>query len=167
MTIAVSVVVQPSRVLLLSVCVMAIMATLAAILILCGAYELSLGLRLQISAIATILSGVTVFKAHRSRKTFHIDISGIGQIRLTQYSGVPSFDRNLVSALDGISSQLVHLMPDSILWSQFLFLRLKPDEGRTLSIPVLIDSVNGPGFAELSVACRYVAIRNSTCKIID
>ncbi len=167
MTIAVSVVVHPSRVLLRSVCAMAIMAALAATLILFGAYELSLGLRLQISAIATIFSGVAVFNAHRGRKTFHIDISGIGQIRLTQYSGVSAFDVNSVPALDGVSSQLVHLSPDSILWSQFLLLRLKPEEGRTLSIPVLIDSVDGSGFAELSVACRYVAIRNATPKIID
>jgi toxin CptA len=167
MTIAVSVVVHPSRVLLLSVCAMATMATIAAILILFGAYELSLGLRLQISAFATIFSGVAVFKAHRARKTFHIDISGIGQIRLTQYSGVSAFDMNSRQALDGDSGQLVHLSPESILWSQFLLLRLKPEQGATLSVPVLLDSVSGSDFASLSVACRYVAIRNSTPKIID
>ena len=167
MTIAVSVVVHPSRVLLLAVHAMAAMAALAAILILFGAYEFSQGLRLQISAIATICAGAAVFKFRRARKTFHIDISGIGQIRLTQYSVVSAFPISTSLALDGLSGQVVHLSPDSILWPQFLLLRLKPKQGSTLSIPVLIDSVGGSGFAKLSVSCRYIAGRNATHKIID
>ena len=74
---------------------------------------------------------------------------------------------NSRQALDGDSGQLVHLSPESILWSQFLLLRLKPEQGATLSVPVLLDSVSGSDFASLSVACRYVAIRNCTPKIID
>jgi toxin CptA len=167
MTIALSVVVHPSRVLLLAVQAMAAMAALAAILILFGTYELSLGQRLPISAIATIFVGSAVFKFLRARKTFHIDISGIGQIRLTQYSGVSAFPPRTGLALDGLSGQVVHLSPDSILWPQFLLLRLKPEEGAMLSIPVLPDSAGGRGFADLSVSCRYIAARNATHRIID
>jgi hypothetical protein len=165
--IAVSVVVHPSRGLLLSVCAMAFMALLAAILILFDAYELSAGIRLQISAIASISGALAVFKASRHRKTFHIDISGIGQIRLTQYSGVSAFHEKSRLALDGISGDVVHLSPDSVLWPQFLLLRLKSGHGAVFSIPVLPDSISGPGFAELSVACRYLAARNANGKNID
>lgn len=167
MTIAVSVVMHSSGILLRSVCAMAILASLAAILILLGAYELSLGLRLQILAFATIFSGVAVFNAHRARKTFHIDISGIGQIRLTQYSEVSAPGLKSGQALDADSGLLVHLSPDSILWSRFLLLRLKPDRGATLSLPVLPDSVSGSAFASLSVACRYIAIRNVNPEMTD
>jgi hypothetical protein len=166
-TIAVSVVVRPSRSLLLSTFAMSILAMLAAFLILFQPYELSAGIRLQISAIASISAGVAIFKACRHRKTFHIDISGIGQIRLTQYSGVSGFHKNGGTALDGILGLVVHLSPDSVLWPQFLLLRLKPDRGSAFSIPVLPDCINGPGFADLSVACRYIATRNANDKIID
>jgi len=167
MTIAVSVVVHPSRGLLLSVCGMALMGMLAAFLILFESYELSSGIRLQISAIASISTGVAFFKVCRHRKTFHIDISGIGQIRLTQYSVVSAFHKNASLALDGNSGLVVHLRPESVLWPQFLLLRLKPDHGSVFSVPVLPDSISGPGFAELSVACRYIAARNASNKIID
>jgi hypothetical protein len=168
MTIAVSVVVRPSRALLFLVAVMAAMALLAAILILFGQNpDFNLGQCIQISAIVTILAGAAVFRQWQCRKTFHIDISGIGQIRLTQYSGVSVFHKKIDLALDGPLGHLVHLSPDSILWPHFLLLRVKPEQGAIISIPVLIDSVGGSGFAELSVSCRYIAGRNATHKIID
>jgi hypothetical protein len=166
-TIAVSVVVHPSRVLLASVCAMAFMAMLSAFLILFATVELSASTRLQISAIASISSALAVFKFCRCRKTFHIDISGIGQIRLTQYSDVSAFHENARLALDGVYGLVVHLSPDSVLWPQFLLLRLKLKEGRVFSIPVLRDSLCGPGFAELSVACRYIATRSANGEIFD
>lgn len=167
MTIAVSVVVHPSRSLLFSIYGMAFLALVAASLILFGPYELSWASRLQISAIVSISVWITVFKAGRSRKTFHIDISGIGQIRLTQYSGVSADRGNVEPALDGNSGQLVHLSSGSVTWSHFLLLRLKPDQGRAWFLPILPDSFKGPGFAELSVACRYIATRDAEGKIID
>ena len=146
---------------------MVFLAFIAALLILVGSYELSWNSRLQISAFASIFAGVTVFKACRYRKTFHIDISGIGQIRLTQYSGVSAINGNLASALDGDNGLLVHLCPDSVLWPHFLLLRLKPEQGAVLSVPVLRDSLRGPGFAELAVACRYIVMRHPEGEFID
>ena len=166
-TIAVSVVVHPSRGLLLSVYAMSFLAMLAAFLILFQPVELSKEIRLQISAIASISAAAAIFKASRHRKTFHIDISGIGQIRLTQYSEVSAFHEKSRLALDGISGDVVHLSPDSVLWPHCLLLRLKPEQGSVYSIPVLPDSISGPGFAELSVACRYIARRNENGKVID
>jgi hypothetical protein len=168
MTIAVSVVVRPSRALLFLVAIMAAMALLAAVLILFGHnQDLNLGQCIQISAIVTILAGAMVFRQCKRRKTFHIDISGIGQIRLTQYSGVSIFHNKIDLALDGTLGRLVHLSPDSILWSQFLLLRLKPEQGTIISIPVLIDSVSGSGFAKLSVACRWIAAQSTSREMID
>lgn len=167
MTIAASVVVHPSRSLSLSIYAMASMALIAAFLILFGPNELSWVSRLQISAIVSISTVVTVFKACRYRKTFHIDISGIGQIRLTQYSGESETRGNLGLALDGNSGLVVHLSSASVLWPHFLLLRLKLEEGTVLSVPVLPDSLKGPGFAGLSVAFRYIATRDAKGKIID
>jgi len=168
MAIAVSVVVRPSRVLLFSVAIMAATVVLAAFFILFACnQDFSLGQHLQILAIAPTLAGMAVFRQYQHRKTFHIDISGIGQIRLTQYSGVSAFHDKTDLALDGPRGRLVQLSRDSVLWSQFLLLRLKPEQGAIISIPVLIDSVSGSGFARLSVACRWIAAQSTPPEMID
>lgn len=143
------------------------MAIAAATLVLVGPYKLSWASHLQIWTIASTSVLVVFFKAARNRKTFHIDISGIGQIRLTQYSGVSASHDNSGFALDGGSGQVVHLSADSVLWPRFLLLRLMPDRGAVISIPVLPDSLGGSGFAGLSVACRYIAARDPNGKIFD
>ena len=117
---------------------------------------------LQISLIVTILVSCAFFAFRRARKTFHIDISGIGQIRLTQYSGVSIRNHKTGMPLDGPCSDLVQLTPDSILWPRFILLRLKLEDGRIVAIPVLADSVGLSGFAELSVACRWIACQSAS-----
>jgi len=167
MTIAVSVMVSPSRLLTAASRGMAALAALALALILFANSNLSAIFRFQISLVASILLGCAIFMLRRPGKTFHIDISGIGQIRLTQYSGVSAFHEKESLALDGASGLVVHLRPDSVLWPQCLLLRLNSEHGNVYSIPVLPDSISGPGFAELSVVFRYIATRNANGKIID
>jgi hypothetical protein len=166
-TIAVSLVVRPSETLLRAIWAMAIAAMLAAFLIFFQSCDLSAGIRLQIFAIVSISAGYTVFNASFHRKTFHIDISGIGQIRMKQYSGVSASGENIHFALDGHLGPVVHLRPESVLWPQFLLLRLKPDLGPAISIIVFPDSMSGTGFADLSVSCRYIAMRNANVETID
>src|SRR6476620_3556382 len=142
MTIAVSVMVSPSRLLIIAVRSMALLAVFAIVLILFANANLSAIFRFQIVLVASILLGSALFLLQRPGKTFHIDISGIVQIRLTQYSGVSIPYKNTGMPLDGSSGQLVQLSPDSILWPHLMLLRLKAAQGETLSIPVLNDSVN-------------------------
>jgi len=154
MTIAVSVMVSPSRLLIIAVRSMALLAVFAIVLILFANANLSAIFRFQIVLVASILLGSALFLLQRPGKTFHIDISGIGQIRLTQYSGVSIPYKNTGMPLDGSSGQLVQLSPDSILWPHLMLLRLKADEGGVLSIPVLNDSLAASDFAQLLVACK-------------
>ena len=100
-----------------------------------------------------------IFQVFKSTKTFHLDISGIGQIRLTQYSGVSAFAGCRTSPLDECDTAVVQLRKDSTLWPHLLMLRLKPGHGAVVTVPVLPDSVSGDGFRELSVACRWIAAR--------
>ena len=167
MTIAVSAVVRPSRLMMLLVYFIAVASICTAFILLFGNYQFSQGERLHFFTFVTISAVAAIFKSRLARKTFHIDISGIGQIRLTQYSGMSGFFKNSDLALDGQNGRLVHLCPDSTLWPQFLLLRLKTEHGAVLSVPVLVDSVSPSGFAALSVACRYIAARTPTSEIID
>jgi hypothetical protein len=167
MTIAVSVMVFPSRLLTFAVRGIALLAAVAIVLVLFANSNLSAIFRFQISLLASILVWSAIFTLRRPGKTFHIDISGIGQIRLTQYSGVSTPYKNTGMPLDGSSCQLVHLSPDSILWSHLMLLRLKADEGGVLSIPVLNDSLAASDFAQLLVACKWIAAQPASRKIND
>lgn len=167
MTIAVSVMVFPSHLLAFAVRAIAFLAALAIVLILFNPSNLSAIFCFQIALLASILVGSAIFTLRRPGKTFHIDISGIGQIRLTQYSGVSIPYKNTGMPLDGSSGQLVHLCPDSILWPHLMLLRLKTDEGEIFSVPVLHDSLDATDFAQLLVACRWIAAQPPSRKIND
>jgi toxin CptA len=167
MTIAVSVMVSSSRLLACAVRCMALLAAVAFVLVLFANSNLSAIFRFQISLAASILAGTAIFMLRRPGKTFHIDISGIGQIRLTQYSGVSIPYKNTGMPLDGSSGQLVHLSPDSILWPHLMLLRLKAVQGGIISIPVLHDSLDASNFARLLVACKWIAAQPASRKIND
>lgn len=167
MTIAVSVMVSSSRLLAYAVRSMAVLAILAISLVLFVNVNLSAIFRFQILLVASILGWIAIFRLKRPGKTFHIDISGIGQIRLTQYSGVSIPYKNTGMPLDGSTGKLVHLSPDSILWPHLMLLRLKAAEGGIFAIPVLTDSLGATDFAQLLVACRWIAAQPASRKIND
>ncbi|WP_194713750.1 hypothetical protein [Noviherbaspirillum soli] len=167
MTIAVSVMVSPSRLLTIAVRSMVLLAAVALFLTLSVNSNLNAIFRFQISLVASILLGSAIFLLRRPGKTFHIDISGIGQIRLTQYSGVSIPYKNTGMSLDGSSGQLVQLSPDSILWPHLMLLRLKTAQGRLFSIPVMNYSPAASDFAQLLVSCKWIAAQPALRKIND
>ncbi|MFL6720047.1 MAG: protein YgfX [Burkholderiaceae bacterium] len=167
MTIAVSVMVSPSRLLNFAVRGMTLLAAGAIVLVLFVNVNLNAIFRFQILMAASILVWSAIFRLRRPGKTFHIDISGIGQIRLTQYSGVSTPYKNTGMPLDGSSGQLVHLSPDSILWPHLILLRLKAAQGGIFSIPILNDSLDESDFAQLLVACRWLAAQPASHQIND
>lgn len=165
MTIAISVVLRPSRLLSFATRGLALSSASSIILLLATNPQLGAIYRFQMVVTATILIGSALFHVRQTRKTFHIDISGIGQIRLTQYIGMSTSTQNTDTPLDGSSGKLVHLQPDSILWSHFMLLRLKAENGKIVSIPVLKDSVVSTGFARLLVACKWIIAQPASHKI--
>ena len=162
MSIAVSVVVRPSRLLLAIVGCLCIGIVFAAGMIgLAGVGELPFYPRLSIAGgcLFAALSGF--YCTVRQRKTFHIDISGIGQIRLMEYSGVAALSRQSewLSGQDGGES--VRLMPDSTIWPHLLLLRLQNDDNRIIVLPILRDCIAAEEFRTLLVACRWIAAQNN------
>ena len=69
--------------------------------------------------------------------------------------------------LDGSSGKLVHLSPDSILWPHLMLLHFKADLEETISVPILIDSLSASDFAQLLVACKWIAAQPAFHKIND
>jgi toxin CptA len=150
MSIAVSAIVRPSLCLRLS---------LAAFAILAIGFGSMLVLRQQayswplFGACASLLAASSLsFFLLENGNPHQIDISGVGQIRLTVYQLMPGGVR-----ADG---SLVTLMAGSTLWPGLLVLRLRAADGAVVVLPVLFDSVGAGLFRPLSVACRSIAARS-------
>jgi hypothetical protein len=160
MAIATSVVVHPSPSLRLALAGMSALAGCIAASLVPIQFSVQTNALDSLAAlICATLSLAGFFKTFRSTKTFHIDISGIGQIRLTQYSGVSTFACSSKPLLDETGTASVQLQSDSTLWPDLLVLHFRTEDGLSITVPVLADSVQGEGFHELSVACRWIAAR--------
>lgn len=157
MSIAVSAIVKPSRILDAMMLIVASLTSTVGILIGLGVIgELASVLRFAIAASILILSFFGFYHGMRSRKPIQLDISGIGQIRISEWSGKPPCRESKRTHV-GMDGKQVRLLPDSTLWPLMLLLRLEDENGGLMTVPVLPDSVSRGGFRALSVACRWIA----------
>jgi toxin CptA len=167
MSIAISAVVKPSRSLLVIVSGMSVGIILAAGMVASARVgELSIYSRLLVAGLCVLAAIAGFFQAFRKRKTFHIDISGIGQIRLSEYNGIvtsPAFSGQSKSDSCG-EDEVVKLMADSTIWPHLLLLRFQGEGGRISAIPILPDCMVEDSFRALSVACRWIAAQNTRAK---
>lgn len=159
MSIAVSTVVYPSRILLAMTGAMVAVAGFVAIAIAAGLVsELPLSIRLAIASLVLFLSFFGFYHGMRNRKPIHIDISGTGQIRLLKLTGAtPCADKKRPHV--GTIGELVRLLGNSTIWPHMLLLRFQSDQGEIMIVPVFPDSLSRDGFRALSVACRWMAVR--------
>lgn len=157
MSISVSAIVKPSRILGALMLAMAALASTVGILVGLGVVgELAHPLRLILAASIPIVSFFGFYHGMQSRKPIQLDISGIGQIRIAKWSGEASC-RGSRRTHVGVNGDEVRLLPESTFWPQMLLLRLKDANGRIVTVPVLPDSVSRDSFRALSVACRWIA----------
>jgi hypothetical protein len=157
MSIAVSAVVRPSRILFAMTCAMAVGAALVGFAIGFGLIgDQSLPVRLAIASSVLFLAFFGFYHGTRDRKTIQLDISGTGQIRLLKLTGEPPCtDSNWPHVRE--MGEVVRLMSDSTIWPHMLLLRLQSDDGEITIVPIFPDSVSRDGFRALSVACRWIA----------
>lgn len=151
MSIAVSAVVVPSRLLRRALlCCAAVNGSAAAALAWGAARPSWLPLA---GAGACLLAAAAVLAAlARIPKMRRIDISGLGQLRLTVQQGIGPDDGR-----DGP----LRLLPGSTLWPGLMLLRLQDEHGRVSALVLLPDSVEPGQFRRLAVAIRHVAARKT------
>jgi hypothetical protein len=159
MSIAVSAVVRPSKLLLAMVSAACLCVALIAILIGCNQFDIFpvwSGLLLALIYFAGAITCWTLF--FFTQKIYLISISSAGQIRLLELDAPTE---NMLEVFDtGNTAWLVvNLLEDSTLWPQLLLLRLRSETGRVIVLPILSDSVGLHSFKSLSVACRWIAVR--------
>ncbi len=165
MSIAVSAVVKPSRSLLAMVggmCVGIMFIGVVADMEQIGDWPLLS--RVAMVGVCFFIALQGFYRIAKNRRTRHIDISGTGQIRLSEYRGLAgAFSENIGNEhADGV----VHLMANSTLWPNLLLLRLRTDDGRICMLPILRDSVAANDFRSLSVACRWIAAHPADSNIL-
>jgi toxin CptA len=162
MSIAVSAVVRPSRLLLAAIGAMCLCILSVAVTVGFGAVgELPFGSRVAIAVICAGTAFSCFFAAIQSRKTFHIDISGVGQIRLSQDNDAAGISGSRERPDQRGSGEVVQLLADSTIWPGMLLLRLAGQNRRVTNLLILPDSLAAQDFRALSVACRWIAAHNN------
>lgn len=159
MSIAVSAVVLPSRLLLAMIGAMCVTVAIIGVAVAVGhADELPLVARALIAASCVFAAGFGFYHGIGSRKPIHIDISGTGEIRLAEMSATNSCKQINWPHLDR-NGDMVRLLESSTVWSYLLLLRLQDDSGKITTLPILPDCVSQESFRALSVACLWIAAR--------
>jgi toxin CptA len=166
MSIAVSVVVKPSRFLFAINIIMCVCLVLAGIVFerVAGS-DLDVGVKWTTVSILVLAAGLGFCRMLQKREIWRLDISVNGQIRLLKpvvSTGNMPVTSCYHEAIE--DSKLVRMMPDSTLWPYLLLLRLCTDEGVMYIVNVLPDSISMEGFRTLSVACRWVAAHNNVAE---
>jgi toxin CptA len=150
MSIAVSAVIVPSR-LLRRVLLCYGLANLGAGAALAAGLARPFALA-WLAAAACGLAGAAVLRALARRPNVRrIDISGLGQVRLTVQQGIGTR-----AAPPPVP---MSLLPVSTVWPGLLLLRLCGDDGARCALLLLPDSVEAGQFRRLSVAVRDIASR--------
>ena len=96
------------------------------------------------------------------RTACRLDISGLGQLRLTvqqEMRAAGAVGAPLVAGSSGPASEgvAVTLLPGATVWPGCILLRLRTAGGKTVSLVVLPDSMSRGDFRALSVAVRSLA----------
>ncbi len=151
MSLAVHAVIMPSRLLRSALSGYALASLGAAIALAWGGAEAFhrpwlLGAACLASA---LLAGRAAARCATVRR---IDISGLGEIRLTVQQSMG----------EAAPREPVQLMPGSTLWPGLLMLLLRdPGNGRVTVLPILPDSVRHEQFRKIGVALRAIARRDN------
>ena len=157
MSIAVSAVIHPSRLLLALVGGMStILLSIAALVVTGSVGNLSLSEKIVLAGICASFA-ITAFSRVMLRKNkYVIYISGTGQIRLAAEK------RNEQAIVDSAAeSEVVHLLPVSTIWSGLLLLHLQNERQHTTVVTILPDMVSAESFRALLVACRWIVLRHA------
>lgn len=162
MTIAVAVIVRPSRLLGAALRCLGLGLLLAAWL-LWGVHPSPASPPVALLSILCALTGGAAFLFSRTvRKHHRLDVTGTGQIRLADTSLEAFVHGSPPARLPPSGGEVVQLLGDSTLWPFMLILRLRSKStGQVTVVPVLPDSLDSGSRHALLVACRWVAARQT------
>lgn len=158
MSIAVTAVVRSSRILFWLVSVMCASLVFVAAIIVSGRIgNLSTVAEIALGVMCIVVALYAFISVNRNRQTHVLHISGTGQIRL---AALQAHELSVAGA-DDEQGELVRLLPVSTLWPSLLLLHLQSEQQQTRIVAVLPDSVPAESFKALSLACRWIVLRQT------
>jgi hypothetical protein len=158
MSIAVSAVVKPSRLLSVMVATMSVVVLCSGMAIGSGAVgNLAPVFRMITTVACMMVAGYVFYTAVIVRKAHEIHISGLGQIRLAVQTANSLCDTKITEEMQ---AEPVKLLASSTLWSGLLILHLQNEKQRIEVVRILPDSVSAESFRALLVACRWIVMRH-------
>jgi len=159
MSIAISANIVPSRSLLLMVCGMCALASTAGIYAALSS-DLHWLLQLVLILIACLCPLYAFLRFLQTRLPARLDISAAGEIILRKPAVASSvFSFRPRAQVGEQCSFAVSLAENATLWPNFLLLNLRSDDGVLHILPILWDSVQPATFKALSVALRWISVR--------
>lgn len=158
MSLAVSAVVRPSRTLGVFMGFIYVgLFLVGAVLLSAPVRDLILPIRTALLVICASPAFCGLYRLVRNRTRYQIDISGLGQIRLTVLLGKDLRQSTAKSRQSPLQGTLVKLMPDSTIWANIMLLRLQGGDGCISTLTIAPDSVSLEDFRKLAVALRWIA----------
>ena len=150
MSIALSAVVRPSRLLR---CALLLYGAAHAVAALALLYMTDARTASALVALACALAAGLAWRcACRNGTAQRIDVSGIGAVRVTVQQ---------MAARDAQESVPVQILTGSTLWPCLLLLHLKGPDGQRRTLLIAPDSLSAEEFRALAVACRSIARRDN------
>lgn len=146
MSIALSIDVQPSKRLFWALNAMLLLANGAVYLALLE-FKFTAPLLLFALLSSIIASFTLAWRFHQQQITYRIEISNTGQIILRFYP----------KTLNTPRSEVVSLLPDSLIWPQLMLLHFRLPEGKIITVRILNDSASAGALRRLRVALLWVA----------
>jgi toxin CptA len=154
MSLAVSAVIRPSR-LLRSALVVYAAANFGAGLALASNPHASFLLSDWLAGCCLLAAAGALCSRAGAGNTRRVDISGLLEIRVT-------VQQNVEMRTNSAHGALMHLMQGSTVWPSVMLLLLRADDGSVTVLTVMPDSVAPDQFRALAVAIRAIAGRNNS-----
>lgn len=146
MSIAVSAVVKPSRLLRGALAIYAAANLAVGIFVLSAAPGAFRAPLLVAASCLVAAAGATAALGPAGKRRL-IDISGVGEMRVTVQQK---------QAETGMQNMPCKLLPGSAVWPRLLMLRVRGDNGKAAVVAVFADSVSAEEFRALAVAIRAI-----------
>lgn len=153
MSIALSVVLRPSKIVQILAILFSLMLIFIAVYVAIG-LAIPLFWRIFLHLICLCTSGVLWFNVRaRNAKRWQIDVNDQGNIFCRSQSSVETQQTLQTSALHA-------LVAGTTLWSDALFLRLRcVESARVINLMIFSDALSKEEFRRLSLACRWISAR--------
>ena len=156
MSIAVSVVVLPSRLLRLLLAAAAAGSAGVGLTILCGLVgDLPVLARCVIALGLFAIALLALRESSKKMPAQILDVSGQGQIRLSSSSNTDCAESAAAASRD--DANLCRMLGNTTLLRSILVLRLQRGSGQIITLMIFRDSVSTQAFRRVSIAARWIA----------